>query len=609
MSGSIAIIVAAAADTFCAFPTRLGRNVWASAYRVPMLDAAAQPSFDDLGTALSQVTFCVVDLETTGTGAGSEITEIGAVKVRGGEVLGEFQTLIRPTTPIVAAVQALTGISNEMVATAPPASAVLPSFDQFSDGCVWVAHNASFDVGMLRRAYQHLGLAWPKPQVVDTLALARRTLSRHDIRNHKLGSLAAFFGATTTPNHRALADAQATVDVLHGLLERVAGLGITTLEELLVDAGAPSAARRAKRHLAAAVPTSAGVYWFYRDDHDRDGLPRREVLYVGKSNSLRRRVANYFSSSETRPRIEQMVEIATGVSFVECATELEAQVRELRLIDQHRPTYNRRSVRQHQICWLKLTKEPFPRLAVTRQPPTADISCWGPFTSAATARDVAEALTSGFQLRSCTDRLPRTMVRPQCAFGQLGQCLSPCQLGDAAVAYLDQVAQLEQAWQGDLQPMLAPVAARIAHLAARERFEEAAALTATAQQLIRAARRFHRLRSLASCPELVAAAPRPGGWDIHVIRYGRLAGAATTVTAEVRSTAAVLPASAATVLPGQAGLPAATIEEAEQVAAWLEGPGVRLLSVVGEWAWPVAACRLSADLAGLVAAALPPEQQ
>src|SRR5580765_3589744 len=109
---------------------------------------AVQQTFDELGTPLREVTFVVVDLETTGGSAsgGSSITEIGAVKIRGGEVLGEFQTLVRPSTPIPPFISVLTGITNQMVAGAPAIDSALPAFLEFAAGSVLVAHNAPFDV-------------------------------------------------------------------------------------------------------------------------------------------------------------------------------------------------------------------------------------------------------------------------------------------------------------------------------------------------------------------------------------------------------------------------------------------------------------------------------
>ena len=194
---------------------------------------------------LRSTTFVVVDLETTGGSADSDaITEIGAVKVRGGEVLGEFATLVDPGRAIPPQIVQLTGITTAMVHDAPKIDSVLPAFLEFSRGAVLVAHNAGFDVGFLKAACTGHAIDWPAPDVVDTVKLARALVPRDEVRNHRLGTLAAHFGAHTTPNHRALADARATVDVLHALLARAGSLGVTSREDLLVFGAKVPAARR-----------------------------------------------------------------------------------------------------------------------------------------------------------------------------------------------------------------------------------------------------------------------------------------------------------------------------------------------------------------------------
>ena len=170
-----------------------------------------------MGTALSDVAFVVVDLETTGGAPGADaITEIGAVRVRGGVIEAEFGTLVNPGRAIPAQITVLTGITNAMVVDAPPVGEALISFLEWArlgsgtdDGTtVLVAHNARFDVGHLRGAARALDLEWTEPRVLDTLALARRAWSRSDVPNHRLGTLASFVGSSTTPTHRALDDAR-----------------------------------------------------------------------------------------------------------------------------------------------------------------------------------------------------------------------------------------------------------------------------------------------------------------------------------------------------------------------------------------------------------------
>ena len=205
--------------------------------RVHSNDEPWQATFDDLDRSLSHTTFVVIDLETSGgsPSAGARITEIGAVKVRGGEVIAEFHTLINPGTEIPPYITVLTGITDAMVFAAPAISEIFPTLLEFigsENESVIVAHNAPFDIGFLKAAAVSHDYDWPKYQVVDTARLARQVLSRDEVPNCKLGTLAIFFGATTSPTHRALDDARATVDVLHGIFERLGSFDVTTLPEL-----------------------------------------------------------------------------------------------------------------------------------------------------------------------------------------------------------------------------------------------------------------------------------------------------------------------------------------------------------------------------------------
>src|SRR5947199_4244429 len=122
--------------------------------------------------SLRETTFVVVDLETTGGRmngrdgkAADAITEIGAVKVRGGVVLGEFGTLVDPGRAIPPQIVQLTGITTAMVRDAPTIASVLPMFLEFARGAVLVAHNSGFDIGFLKAAAAQCDIAWPKPPV------------------------------------------------------------------------------------------------------------------------------------------------------------------------------------------------------------------------------------------------------------------------------------------------------------------------------------------------------------------------------------------------------------------------------------------------------------
>ncbi|MER7205897.1 DEDD exonuclease domain-containing protein [Streptosporangium sp. NPDC000239] len=545
------------------------------------MEYAVQGTLDELGTPLEQITFVVFDLETTGVSADEHaITEIGAVKVRGGEVLGEFGTLVDPGSPIPPFISVLTGITDAMVTAAPRIDSVLPSFLEFARGATFVAHNAGFDLSFVRAACAALGYPPPGNPVVDTVVLARRLLTRDEVPNYKLSTLARVF-SRTEPCHRALADARATVDVLHALIERAGSFGVHTLEELKGFVRAPTPEQRRKRHLANGVPGEPGVYVFEDD--------RGEPLYVGKSTNLRNRVRSYFTAAETRPRIREMVAVAERIRTIVCATPLEAEVRELRLIGSAKPRYNRRSRFPERMVWLKLTEEPFPRLSVVREVKDDGAGYLGPFGSVRAAEDARSALHEAIPLRRCTERITLRTGRPACALAGIGRCGAPCEGRQSVEEYGLHAAAARRAMELDASEVFSAIEARMERLSREERYEEAAADRDRLASYVRVSARMQRLRGLTSLPQLVAAAPLTGGdWEIHVVRHGRLVSAGVMPRgAHPTPFVDALVATAETVVPGPGPVPAAGAEETECVLRWLEAPGVRLVQVEGGWSLPI----------------------
>jgi DNA polymerase III epsilon subunit family exonuclease len=200
-------------------------------------DQSWQSTIQEIGTPLHKAQFVVLDLETSGGAPhlGAGITEIGAMRIMGGEVLATFTTLVNPGHPIPSFITELTGIDDSTVANAPYISEVLPDLIEFIGlgETIFVAQNAPFDLSFLKASARSLNLSWPQQRIVDTAILARKVLSREEAPNCKLGTLAEIFNTQIKPTHRALDDVKATVDVLHGLFERLAGFEVFTVEELL----------------------------------------------------------------------------------------------------------------------------------------------------------------------------------------------------------------------------------------------------------------------------------------------------------------------------------------------------------------------------------------
>jgi len=542
---------------------------------------STQLSFDELGTPLRTTTFVVFDLETTGGSPEQDtITEIGAVKVRGGEIIGEFATLVDPGRGIPPEIVAITGITNAMVYQAPRLDIVLPAFLEFAAGSVLVAHNSGFDVGFIKAACTRHGYHWPRPTVVCTVRLARRVLTREEAPSCRLSALASLFHASTTPIHRALADAKATVDVLHALLERVGSVGVQSLEELIDFIPEVTPQQRRKRTLAADLPNAPGVYMFRG--------PKEEVLYVGTASDLRRRVRQYFTASETRRRLREMVALAIRVDSVTCAHALEAEVRELRLLSAHKPPYNRRSRNKHAAWWLTLTEEAFPRLSVVRTPRDGAV---GPFRSHHSATAAADALQEGTGIRPCSQRIPaRSPKGTPCVLAEIGRCAAPCAGHQSVDEYAPMVTSVRDLTAGLRVDALWRAAGRLMQLSDAERFEQAAEGRDQLATLVRALDRGQRMAALARITELVAARPDgTGGWDFAVVRHGRLAAAGSAVRG-VRPMPVVemLVASAETVLPEPGPLFGAPHEEVGVILRWLEKPGTRMVQCTSPWTVPVA---------------------
>jgi len=546
-----------------------------------------QPALNEVGRALIETTFVVVDLETTGgSHRESAITEIGAVKIKGGEIVGEFQTLVNPESPIPAFITVLTGITDAMVIEAPTIGEALFSFLEFagsSNETVLIAHNAPFDVGFLRAAAEKCGVSWPSFQVIDTAKIARYVVTRDEAPNCKLATLAQFFGAQTNPDHRALSDARATVDVFHGILDRLGSFGVTTLDDLKSFSNRITEAQRNKRFLAEGLPNSPGVYIF-KDAQD-------QPLYIGTTRNLRNRVRSYFTAAETRKRILDMITLAQTLNYIETPTILEAEIRELRLIAEKQPRFNRRSKFQEKAVWVKLTQESFPRLVSVRgNRDLNDDEGWcGPFNGRDEAARAIEAVYEVTQIRQCSPRITLRSMKSAspCALFDMKRCGAPCVGKESIDSYSTHVLTTRLALQQDANQLIKTIHDRMFHLASQERFEEAAELRNRLSAFIRGTARGQRIRSLTRVRELITALPTSvGEWEFVLIRFGRLCGSASGNAGNYREVVESLKLVGEVVTESEGILPASTHEEVEVLLRYLNQEDIRLVEISGEWCMP-----------------------
>jgi DNA polymerase-3 subunit epsilon len=361
---------------------------WSDRAVRPVVAGPGRRPLDALDTPLSDVTFVVLDLETTGTVPGqSRIIEVAAAKYRGGECLGTFQTLVNPGCGVPPFIVALTGITEALVVPAPTIDEVLPTLLEFIGAAVLVGHNLRFDTSFLDADLIARGRPRLANARVDTLTLARR-LIRDEVPDCRLATLAARFRTVVRPTHRALDDVLATAEVLHALFERAAGYGVLALDDLLGLPSSPLALR--KLPLLAGLPRAAGVYLFRAADG--------RVLHVGRAGDVRNRVRSLFVTGGRR-KVARLLRETVAIEYLPSGHPLEAAVTQLRLHHAHRPWYDGRPRRWKACAYLKLTAGRSPRLAVVHTPRADGGVYLGPFPGVVPARFVRSAIEGALPVR------------------------------------------------------------------------------------------------------------------------------------------------------------------------------------------------------------------
>jgi DNA polymerase III subunit epsilon len=456
--------------------------------------------------ALQEAPYVVFDVETTGSaaGKGGAITEIGALKLVGGEVIDQFTTLVNPGRPIDPFVVRLTGITDRMVSDSPSISEVMPRFEEFVEGCVLVGHNVHFDCSFVTAARD--GSPLPN-EVLDTLKLARSLVP--GLKRYRLSALVSHFGVRQAPNHRALSDAAATTDVFRKLLKLLRSAGIESVGEALTIRGGRGRIKPQKQHLVEGVPNTPGVYYFV----DKHGT----ILYVGKAKDLKARVRTYFNGGDGRRKIGRLVEEVAEVRVRETESELHALILEAREIKRLLPRYNSAGRDDKASWYIRLDLgEPYPvPERVSTNPPESTLIHLGPYRSAGVLDTCIEALGRIFPLKRCSGR------GEACFYGQLGRC-APC-LGMGEQEYrrevVDEVVALLRG-EGGEEHLRALVRER-ERLAAGLEFEAAARL----RDLISGIERIRLSRTVVGSEgvqAVVAPSTEPGVIEVFILCSGRL---------------------------------------------------------------------------------------
>ncbi len=397
-----------------------------------------------------------VDLETTGaTATADRITEIGIVEVNEEGEVREWSSLVNPQAPIPGFIQGLTGITDDMVASAPTFAELADEVLSRLHGRLFVAHNARFDYGFLKNEFKRLGLDFKAP-VLCTVKLSRQLYPQY--AKHSLDALIERHGLHMPARHRALADAavlwqfwqvlgrQFEPEVVRQAVAQLTGRSSwpTHLDPALLD----------------AIPERHGVYLFYGDND----LP----LYIGKANHLRQRILSHFSADHRLAKEMSLSQQVRRIDWIETEGEMGALLKEAQLIKQWQPIHNRRLRRSNELCTWRLVPMQRgeeaglkPELAWARDLDWgAQQHVFGLFGSQRDALKTLREIAEGAQLCLATLGLDKVPAGRPCFGYQLHTCSGVCVGQETLTAHSTRLQNVLTNWQVRVWPFDGPVMAR-----------------------------------------------------------------------------------------------------------------------------------------------------
>ena len=362
--------------------------------------------------------FAIVDIETCGGKfefQKGRIIEIAIVVHDGLSVVKSFSSLINPECYIAPNFTRISGITNEMVADAPKFHEVAKDILEFTEGCIFVAHNVNFDYSFVRDEFASLGYKYRR-DTICTVRLSRKFLPGKD--SYSLGKLCASLGIEVQNRHRALGDAEATAKLFDILLE------VKTTHPVYKNQGAEALMVRRidkiKQYILNKIPETTGVYYFLNN--------KQEILYIGKSTNMYNRAINHFNPAENKGK--KLLNELYNVDFVETGSELIALLLENKEIKAHKPEFNTRQkadVFTHAIDYFINEEEILTFKIVAHEEAKQSLLS---FTSMAAAREKIEYLLDEFSL--CLRYCSLTSEDAVCFNHQIKKCNGIC-AGEEAV--------------------------------------------------------------------------------------------------------------------------------------------------------------------------------
>jgi DNA polymerase-3 subunit epsilon len=366
-----------------------------------------------------------VDVETTGTNANANrVTEIGIVRVENGSLVEEWSSLVNPEQSIPPAIERLTGITTDMVESAPTFARLGEEILERLRGHLFVAHNARFDYGFLKNEFRRAGMAFQE-KVLCTVKLSRALYPQH--RRHNLDAIMQRHGLGCNERHRALADARVLWDFVQQIYRDVPASTIdATVGDLLKRPALPGGL---DPEVLDQVPTRPGVYQFFGESG--------ALLYVGKSINLRSRVMAHFSSDHRSSREMRMAQQLRRLEWTETAGELGALLLESSLVKRYQPAFNRKLKRTGTLYSFRVGGEAAVQVELVElgaNPGAGQQGLYGMFRSRKEARARLETVAREQGLCPRLLGLEARRSGP-CFSRQLGRCRGACAGEETVIAH------------------------------------------------------------------------------------------------------------------------------------------------------------------------------
>lgn len=472
--------------------------------------------------------FVILDVETTGLKPSQQrVIEVALIRVSPHGDPMRWSSLINPGRPVPAYISQKVGIDDAMLADAPDFRSIAPTIVEIVEELPVVGHNIAFDLAFINTELMRCGLPRLVNTPIDTLTLTSQLVS--EARRLNLADVARVLGIDSRTSHRAMPDAETTLEVFSLLLMRAREKGLSTLDDLLRTSASARPSSRVRKPVGRAssildrsyladIPHSPGVY-IMRDKDDR-------VLYVGKAKDLRKRVASYYSQplGYTR-KMDGLLETLARIQVEVVGSELEALILESQLIRRYRPRYNTVQRNAEQYVYVKVDiSNPWPRVTTCRDRADDGALYFGPFKSSSRARDAVELVNDVLPLRTCRRSFAdkRSYGSP-CLELELHRCLGPCAGRADAEIYRGLVRDVVSFFEGDTTRMIARLHTKLQDTVATLDFERAARLRDRIRQVERLASEQHLLDGAGRYQHalLVLPSPEPDQREVWYLLKGR----------------------------------------------------------------------------------------